>query len=100
MPDRTTYHSKTTNINVDECVHCGDQIYTEKTKHIPDIPKGIPVIIGTGNGITTHEKSRPYIDYHVPEILIKWFSSEGKSVYTEIQYMCPACAEAIYDYSR
>jgi len=100
MSNRTTYRSKTTNISVDECVHCGDEVYTEKKQSIPDIPEGVPVIIGTGSGITTHEKSRPYINYHVPEIVIKWFSSDDKSVNTEFQYMCPACAEAVYDYSR
>lgn len=102
MSERTTWKSKISEFDTDECLHCGEEvrINTDEEDHDANIPDGIAVTIGTGGDMTIDEKGYPSLNYRVPEIVVKWFPSDNTSVTTELQYMCPECAKSIYDYSK
>lgn len=101
MSERTTWQSKTKQLETDTCIYCGQEVYVGESAELSDeIPSGVPVVIGEGGNMTVDQTGSPFLDYRIPEVIIKWFSRPDESVNTELQHMCPSCAEEVYDYSR
>lgn len=101
MKERSTWKSTTTQVKTASCIHCGQEIQVDDNSTMSsEIPTGISVIVGVGGNITADETGYPFLDYRVPEVVIKWFSGEEESVDTNLQHMCPPCAESVYNYDK
>ncbi|MFP9191120.1 hypothetical protein ACLI4Q_05575 [Natrialbaceae archaeon A-CW1-1] len=103
MARRKTARSQTFEYETSNCIHCDDEVFVDQEMdNIDNLPEGINVIVGGGKhmsadktGVVARSK-----DYRTPKVLVKWFRRENSNKPVNKQYMCPSCAEAVYEFKK
>lgn len=99
MPTRETHISKSVEYDSSTCTNCGDNVFIDnEMENIDSLPEGVPIVITGGENMTVDTTSftTSAKSYRIPKTVIKIFGME-RSTSIEDSYLCPACAESVYD---
>lgn len=99
MSQRETAVSRVVEYETDECIHCGDDVFVDDEKeNIENLPEAVNVVIGGAEHISAEQSDKPRADYRLPKTIVKFFTRKDQETVLQQQYMCPSCANSVYDY--
>jgi len=99
MGTRETAVSKSIEYESAVCTNCGDDVFIDNDiENVDDLPKGIPTVVTGGENMTVKTTSftASSKNYRVPQTVVRIFGLQ-KPTDVEESYLCPACAETVYD---
>lgn len=100
MSERQTTVSRSIEYDTAECSHCNDEVFIDnERKNVDGLPDGIPLVIGGGEHMSIDKTDRSTLskNHWCPEVIIKWFTSDGQSADLTEQYLCRSCAKSLYE---
>jgi hypothetical protein len=99
MSERQTTVSRSIEYDIAECSHCNDKVFIDNEReNVDGLPEGIPLVIGGGEQMSVNKTDPSTLskNHWCPEVVIKWFTSDGQSADLTEQYLCRACAKSLY----
>ncbi|MFU1782947.1 hypothetical protein ACM16X_16340 [Haloarcula japonica] len=99
MGTRETAVSKSIEYDSAICTNCGDDVFIDsEIENVDSLPKGIPIVVTGGENMTVNTTSftASNKNYRIPQTVVKIFGLQNPTDVEE-SYLCPACAEEIYD---
>lgn len=99
MSERQTTVSRSIEYATAECSHCNDEVFIDNERdNVDGLPEGKFLVIGGGEHMSVHKTDRSTLlkNHWCPEVVIRWFTSDGQSADLTEQYLCQSCAKSLY----